>query len=190
MNTSGCLIFCMQSRFDIIVDTCSFFFFFQHRMAGLAVIEVAQKVSKAWRSLQAEWKYANKSTSKTGRRSRRRERISMASQNRGGPGCSTSSSEPSTSYSSIDDRSSKRLLSWHDVYSLAVRWRQISEPCDPVVWINKLRYFTFILVLSWHLLCHLFFFSELISRYSDSDRMFSWMFFRVSFVSHISSSCW
>ncbi|CAL1372059.1 unnamed protein product [Linum trigynum] len=110
----------------------------QHRMAGLAVIEVAQKVSKAWRSLQAEWKHSNKSSSKNGKRPRRR--INVASQNRGGAGCSTSSgSETSTSYSITEDRSSARyMLSWHDLYSLAVRWRQISEPCDPVVWINKL----------------------------------------------------
>ncbi|CAI0406276.1 unnamed protein product [Linum tenue] len=72
---------------------------------------------------------------------RPRRRINVASQNRGGAGCSTSSGpETSTSYSITEDRSSARyMLSWHDLYSLAVRWRQISEPCDPVVWINKLR---------------------------------------------------
>ncbi|KAI9113425.1 hypothetical protein K1719_015352 [Acacia pycnantha] len=110
----------------------------QHRMAGLAAIEIAQKVSKAWRSLQGEWKYSNKSNSKHGKRSRRRERIQMASQNRGGAGCSTSSALETPSYSIIDDRSYFRSMSWQDVYSLAVRWRQISEPCDPVVWVNKL----------------------------------------------------
>lgn len=112
----------------------------QHRMAGLAAIEIAQKVSKAWRSLQAEWKHSNKSTSKYGKRGRRR--INMLSQNRGGAGCSTSSSfETSTSYGIVEDRSFGRsLMSWQDVYSIAVKWRQISEPCDPVVWVNKLRY--------------------------------------------------
>ncbi|KAJ7952789.1 suppressor of RPS4-RLD 1 [Quillaja saponaria] len=111
----------------------------QHRMAGFAAIEIAQKVSKAWRSLQIEWKYSNKSTSKHGKRSRRRDRFNMPSQNRGGSGCSTSSAlETSTSYGTTDDRSSSRSMSWQYVYSLAVKWRQISEPCDPVVWINKL----------------------------------------------------
>ncbi|XP_022741560.1 suppressor of RPS4-RLD 1-like isoform X1 [Durio zibethinus] len=111
----------------------------QHRMAGLAAIEIAQKVSKAWRSLQADWKHSNRS-SKNGKRLRRKDRISMASQNRGGAGCSTSSSsETSASYGSAEDRSSSRpTMSWQDVYSLAVKWRQISEPCDPVVWVNKL----------------------------------------------------
>ncbi|XP_065873083.1 suppressor of RPS4-RLD 1 [Euphorbia lathyris] len=110
----------------------------QHRMAGLAAIEIAQKVSKAWRSLQAEWKHSNKSISKNGKRARRR--INMSSQNRGGAGCSTSSSsETSTSHGTAEDRSSGRhKMSWQDVYSMAVKWRQISEPCDPVVWINKL----------------------------------------------------
>lgn len=111
----------------------------QHRMAGLAVIEIAQKVSKAWR---IEWRNSNKGTAKNGKKNRRRERINMLSQNRGGAGCSTSSSsETSTAYASLEDRSSGRsTLSWQDVYSFAVRWRQISEPCDPVVWVNKLRY--------------------------------------------------
>ncbi|EOA15941.1 hypothetical protein CARUB_v10004035mg [Capsella rubella] len=109
----------------------------QHRMAGLAVIEIAQKVSKAWR---IEWRNSNKGTPKNGKKNRRRERINMLSQNRGGAGCSTSSSsETSTGYASLEDRSSGRsMLSWQDVYSSAVRWRQISEPCDPVVWVNKL----------------------------------------------------
>ncbi|KAM1733374.1 hypothetical protein EV1_018569 [Malus domestica] len=113
----------------------------QHRMAGLAAIEVAQKVSKAWRSFQAEWKYSNnKSTLKFGKRGRRRERVNLPSQNRGGAGCSTSSSsETSTSYGITESNSSARsMMSWHEVYSIAVKWRQISEPCDPVVWINKL----------------------------------------------------
>lgn len=115
-------------------------------MAGFAAIEIAQKVSKAWRSFQAEWKHSNKnnSNSKNGKRARRRERINMLSQNRGGAGCSTSSaSEISPSYGIAVDRSSSCSMSWQDVYSIAVRWRQISEPCDPVVWVNKLRYFIF-----------------------------------------------
>ncbi|XP_061340851.1 suppressor of RPS4-RLD 1 isoform X2 [Gastrolobium bilobum] len=112
----------------------------QHRMAGFAAIEIAQKVSKAWRLLQAEWKYSNKSNSnsKFGKRARRRERINIQSQNRGGAGCSTSSALEASSYGNVDDRSSSRSMSWQDVYSLAVRWRQISEPSDPVVWVNKL----------------------------------------------------
>ncbi|XP_061948609.1 suppressor of RPS4-RLD 1 isoform X2 [Populus nigra] len=110
----------------------------QHRMAGLAIIEIAQKVAKAWRSLQNEWKHSNKSTSKYGKRVRRR--VNIPSQNRGGAGCSTSSpSETTTSYGVLEDRSSGRsTMSWKDVYSMAVKWRQISEPCDPVVWVNKL----------------------------------------------------
>ncbi|CAN6881362.1 unnamed protein product [Brassica oleracea var. botrytis] len=75
-----------------------------------------------------------------GKKARRKERINMLSHNRGGAGCSTSSSsETSTVYASLEDRSSGRsILSWQEVYSSAVRWRQISEPCDPVVWVNKL----------------------------------------------------
>ncbi|KAL3346385.1 hypothetical protein AABB24_025033 [Solanum stoloniferum] len=112
----------------------------QHRMAGLAAIEIAQKVSKAWRALQAEWRNSTKGTGKSGKRLRRREKLNSVSLNRGGAGCSTSSSsDTSTSYSLIDERLTGRsMMSWNHLYSLAVKWRQISEPCDPVVWINKL----------------------------------------------------
>lgn len=37
----------------------------QHRMAGLAVLEIAQKVSKAWR---IEWRNSNKGTAKNGKK--------------------------------------------------------------------------------------------------------------------------
>ncbi|RWR81440.1 suppressor of RPS4-RLD 1 [Cinnamomum micranthum f. kanehirae] len=113
----------------------------QYRMAGLAVIEIAQKVSKAWRFLQLEWKFSSKNAPKSGKKARRKEKVAVASQNRGGAGCSTSSSsEPSTSYGFSDDRSAygRSMMSWQEVYNLGVKWRQISEPCDPVVWINKL----------------------------------------------------
>ncbi|XP_010271758.1 PREDICTED: suppressor of RPS4-RLD 1 [Nelumbo nucifera] len=108
----------------------------QHRMAGLAAIEIAQKVSKAWR---AEWKNSSKSLAKNGKKVRRKEKINLTCQNRGGACSTSSSSETSTSYGVTEDRSSGRsLIPWQDVYSLAVRWRQISEPCDPVVWVNRL----------------------------------------------------
>ncbi|XP_023517940.1 suppressor of RPS4-RLD 1 [Cucurbita pepo subsp. pepo] len=112
----------------------------QHRMAGLAAIDVAQRISRTWRSLQAEWKCSNKNTTKYGKRARRRERPSISSQNRGGAGCSTSGfSETSSSSSHLEDRlPGHNFISWQDIYSLAVKWRQISEPCDPVLWINKL----------------------------------------------------
>lgn len=115
----------------------------QHRMAGLAAIEIAQKVSKMWRSLQSEWKYSLKGIPRNSKKVRRKEKVianNAPSQNRGGACCSTSSaSETSPSYGMTEDRPTNRaLMTWYDVYSLAVRWRQISEPCDPVVWVNKL----------------------------------------------------
>ncbi|XP_011099339.1 suppressor of RPS4-RLD 1 [Sesamum indicum] len=112
----------------------------QYRMAGLAAIEIAQKVVKVWRSLQNEWKHSNKGAQKHGKKVRRKEKLNPPSQNRGGAGCSTSSFlEPSISCSAVEDRSYGRpTMPWHSLYSLAVKWRQISEPCDPVVWVNKL----------------------------------------------------
>lgn len=107
-------------------------------MAGLAALEIAQKVVKVWRSLQTEWKHSIKGTSKQGKRVRRRDKLTP-SQNRGGAGCSTTSLFESLTV--LEERPYGRpTMPWHGVYSLAVKWRQISEPCDPVVWINKLRY--------------------------------------------------
>nr|XP_043631508.1 suppressor of RPS4-RLD 1 [Erigeron canadensis] len=109
----------------------------QHRMAGLAAIEIAQKVSKVWRSLQSEWRFSTRNTSKSGKRPRRKEKIIIPSVDRSGAGCS-SSSEASTS-SALEEKSpGQSVFSWLHLYSVAVKWRQISEPCDPVVWVNKL----------------------------------------------------
>lgn len=119
-------------------------FLAQHRMAGLAAIEIAQKVSKVWRSLHLEWKHANKKSSKHGKKIRKKEKVQLASQNRGGHCCSTTNFfESSTSMGTVEERPlGHAMIPWHDIYSIAVKWRQISEPCDPVLWINKLRYLT------------------------------------------------
>ncbi|KAL9273423.1 Suppressor of RPS4-RLD 1-like protein [Drosera capensis] len=113
------------SWFDIDDDIHPLFKKLHRRLQGLGV-------------LCADRKHSNKGVTKHGRKARRKGTV--ASQNRGGPGCSTStSSEPTTSSGNFDDRSSSRsTMSWQDVYSVAVKWRQISEPCEPVVWINKL----------------------------------------------------
>ncbi|XP_042027428.1 suppressor of RPS4-RLD 1-like [Salvia splendens] len=108
-------------------------------MAGLAALEIAQKVVRVWRSIQTDWKHSNKGCLKHGKKVRRKELI-PTSHNRGGAGCSTSSFfESSTTSNVAEDRPFRRpSLPWHGVYSIAVKWRQISEPCDQVVWINKL----------------------------------------------------
>ncbi|XP_042064943.1 suppressor of RPS4-RLD 1-like [Salvia splendens] len=112
----------------------------QYRMAGLAALEIAQKVVRVWRSLQTEWKNSNKGSLKHGKKVRRKEKHIHTSQNRGGAGCSTSSFfESLTINNAAEEKQFGRpSLPWHGLYSMAVKWRQISEPCDPVVWINKL----------------------------------------------------
>ncbi|CAA0841016.1 Suppressor of RPS4-RLD 1 [Striga hermonthica] len=112
----------------------------QFRMAGLAAIEIAQKVVRVWRSLQTEWKLSSKGGSKHGKKARRKEKLNPPSQNRGGAGCSTSRfPDSSVSYCAAEDRPYGRpTMPWNGVYSVAVKWRQISEPCDAVIWVNKL----------------------------------------------------
>ncbi|KAI3954875.1 hypothetical protein MKW92_015947 [Papaver armeniacum] len=98
----------------------------QHRMAGLAAIEIAQKVSRAWRSVHTEWKFSSKGITKNSKKARRKERNYVPSQNRVVLVVVPRNHQVSST------------MSWQDVYSMAVKWRQISEPCDPVVWVNKL----------------------------------------------------
>ncbi|PNT77196.1 hypothetical protein BRADI_1g59030v3 [Brachypodium distachyon] len=101
----------------------------QYRMAGLAAIEIAQKVSKAWRFLR--------NPKNSAKLVRRRDKLNL-SVNRGGY-CSTSTLAGSPTSSPSEEKVSSGIsLSWQDVYNIAVKWRQISEPCDPVVWVNKL----------------------------------------------------
>ncbi|MCO5575061.1 hypothetical protein L7F22_028858 [Adiantum nelumboides] len=112
----------------------------QHRMAGLAALEIAQKVLNTWKTMRDPLSTQEKPSSvKSGKRARRRETGGFISHNRGGV-CSSSSSNGDGICGCYEDKSiSGRLtLNWQDVYSIAVKWRQISEPCDPVVWVNKL----------------------------------------------------
>ncbi|KAL5199015.1 hypothetical protein ABZP36_002527 [Zizania latifolia] len=88
-----------------------------------------QKNSKAWRFLR--------NPKNNAKFVRRRDKLNM-SQNRGGYCSSSTLSGTPTSRPSEDKISSGISLSWHDVYNIAVKWRKFSEPCDPVIWINKL----------------------------------------------------
>lgn len=113
----------------------------QHRMAGLAALEIAQKVLNTWKAMRDPWSAQEKPiVVKSGKRARRRENVGIISHNRGGVCSSSSSGDVVMSCGCTEDKStSGRLtLNWQDVYSIAVKWRQISEPCDPVVWVNKL----------------------------------------------------
>lgn len=102
-------------------------------MAGLAAIEIAQKVSKVWRSLQSEWRFSTNNKSKNGKRPRRKEKIIIP--------CSTNNNSEASTSTALEEKSTgQSVFSWLHLYSIAVKWRQISEPCDPVVWVNKLRY--------------------------------------------------
>jgi hypothetical protein len=42
------------------------------------------------------------------------------------------------SYASLCSGSQVHPLGWRDVFDIAVRWRQLSEPNDPVWWIDQL----------------------------------------------------
>ncbi|CAI7800637.1 unnamed protein product, partial [Closterium sp. NIES-54] len=72
----------------------------QQRAAGLAALEIMQRVRRAW----GEWMGGG-----------RVERGSSAEEVEEGVG-----------------------VGWRDVYGMGVRWRQVAEPNDPIVWIDGL----------------------------------------------------
>ncbi|KAJ7524844.1 hypothetical protein O6H91_17G024500 [Diphasiastrum complanatum] len=82
----------------------------QYRMAGLAALEIAQKISKVWQDNGIE-----RNDSKVVSGSTRMEVIKLLSFNH-----------------------KPLLTSWRDLYTIAVRWRQASEPGDPVFWVDML----------------------------------------------------
>ncbi|KAH9538801.1 hypothetical protein CY35_15G025500 [Sphagnum magellanicum] len=114
----------------------------QHRMAGLAALEIAQKVLYTWQAMHEnpqELEDCKDSSPKSLRRSKRKS-SNGRSGNRGGPQCSNKVGHPSNCRCQEDDDSMKGPIvsTWRDVFSIAVKWRQVSEPCDSVVWVDML----------------------------------------------------
>ncbi|KAG0562763.1 hypothetical protein KC19_9G169700 [Ceratodon purpureus] len=100
----------------------------QQRMAGFAAIEIAQKVSYTWRTMNENWdehfKIKEKVVPEKVGRKNKKKSSNGRSANKGGQ--------------ENNDGMDPFMSSWRDVYSIAVKWRQISEPCDSVVWVDKL----------------------------------------------------
>eukprot|EP00850_Spirogloea_muscicola_P010134 SM000058S18564 [mRNA] locus=s58:532851:538878:- [translate_table: standard] len=137
----------------------------QHRMAGLAAINIAQAVRSSWKGMvetsrddkdgvsevltqgsSASGVSGSRATStrKVGRRKLasaasedgdHAEDATCSTSNRGGVASSSSSSESSNGF---DSKHKGAVDTWRSVYSIAVRWRQLAEPCDPVVWVDQL----------------------------------------------------
>ncbi|CAI5494859.1 unnamed protein product [Closterium sp. Naga37s-1] len=102
----------------------------QHRAAGMAALEMMQAAQATWR-----------------------EQVAAASKQQGKGGSSSkgrSSSRRSDHYDDYDDDEEEdededeeeeggvTVGGWRDLYSIAVRWRLLSEPCDPIVWVDQL----------------------------------------------------
>uniref|UniRef100_A0A7S2SK19 Protein O-GlcNAc transferase n=1 Tax=Rhizochromulina marina TaxID=1034831 RepID=A0A7S2SK19_9STRA len=87
----------------------------QHRQFGLAVISIAQRLRQHWLGLKysggAGFPVPNSSASRKGE--------PLVGPHPAHPG-------------------SCHLMEWRDLMDMSVRWRQISEPNDPVWWIDRL----------------------------------------------------
>ncbi|CAI5490696.1 unnamed protein product [Closterium sp. Naga37s-1] len=103
----------------------------QHRAAGMAALEMMQAAQATWKEQAAA---ASKQQGKGGSSSKGR----------------ASSSRRSDHYDDYDDDEEEdededdeedagvTVGGWRDLYSIAVRWRLLSEPCDPIVWVDQL----------------------------------------------------
>lgn len=97
----------------------------QQRMAGFAAIEIAQKVAYTWRTMNEKRDEYFQSKEKAGRKTNRKNSSTVRSMKKGGQ--------------ENNHGMDPFMSSWRDVYSIAVKWRQISEPCDSVVWVDLLN---------------------------------------------------
>ncbi|KAL3699782.1 hypothetical protein R1sor_017804 [Riccia sorocarpa] len=107
----------------------------QHRMAGLAAIEIAQRVANYLGVLREAKKVQEMSIVEKEQKPKD-ETMEEVSHNRGGVCSSSNTFSPPCSCH--EEALLNQGLRWRDVYTIAVKWRQISEPCDPVVWVDKL----------------------------------------------------
>lgn len=93
----------------------------QHRMFGLASLEVAQLARRHWDSLKTGGPGAFVPNAGSSARQPR-----------------SSAGNMGTSVASDWKAVGGHLVGYRDVFDVAVRWRQLSEPNDPVWWIDRL----------------------------------------------------
>ncbi|CAI7923470.1 unnamed protein product, partial [Closterium sp. NIES-54] len=94
----------------------------QQRAAGLAALEIMQRVRRAW----GEWMGGG-----------RVERGSSAEEVEEGVGVGWRDVY-GMGGSSAEEVEEGVGVGWRDVYGMGVRWRQVAEPNDPIVWIDGL----------------------------------------------------
>lgn len=135
-------------------------------MAGLAALEIMQTVSAWWQALAKEGTPPNSAGRKNSKKKGVASAVgapdglppesiingSGNGESDGTPNglngtCGTGSgsdimgvalSEDSSPSAPLAMLSSAGALKWRDVFSISVRWRQVSEPCDPVAWVDLL----------------------------------------------------
>lgn len=111
----------------------------QIAMAGFAAIELAQALRQAW----------GKPTKTTTPTTSAKNGHTPQAKGKNGPSkakttaSQTASHETSSTTSKVDGKSSSKergahAFGWRDMYDIVVKWRQYSEPNDPVWWVDLL----------------------------------------------------
>jgi len=119
----------------------------QHRMFGLSVLQMSASLSKHFALISLEGiglavTDASSSRSRVG--ALFTEKSTSSSSAKGASIGATSSGSSSSSRNGSVSPSGKRgagatthTFNWRDLYDIGVRWRQVSEPGDPVWWIDR-----------------------------------------------------
>ncbi|CAI5930813.1 unnamed protein product, partial [Closterium sp. NIES-65] len=102
----------------------------QHRAAGMAALEMMQAARATWREQAAA---ASKQQGKGGSSSKGR-----ASSSRRSDHYDDYDDDEEEDEDEDEDEAGVTVGGWRDLYSIAVRWRLLSEPCDPIVWVDQL----------------------------------------------------
>jgi hypothetical protein len=123
----------------------------QIAMAGFAAIEMAQTLRKVWALASSSTSPGNGgtaakasgSTKKSGKAKSSGASSSPSSSNTSAPASANPSSSATSAPYMVDGKSSSgdsdpHEFGWRDLYDIVVKWRQYSEPNDPVWWVDKL----------------------------------------------------
>ncbi|CAI5467722.1 unnamed protein product, partial [Closterium sp. Yama58-4] len=124
----------------------------QHRMAGLAILDVRDMVRETWRRMRqgrggevVGEGGSGRGSGEGGESGRGRQRGKRRQQHQQQQQQQEQQEEGQKEEEQEQGRAGRRrggaagyVRRWRDIYDRVVRWRQLGEPIEPVVWIDKL----------------------------------------------------
>lgn len=116
----------------------------QIAMAGFAALEMAQALRKVWNfSSNSSSKPSSTNASPSSGKSTNNKNKTSSSHSTNNQSSGKQANANNASNSKVDGKSSSKdrkphNFGWRDMYDIVVKWRQYSEPNDPVWWVDLL----------------------------------------------------